>query len=97
MILLSKKGKSLLSSTVFDTAQEETAISSSFSVLDAATHTFMMSHDCMILKGGHMQSVKLFHQNLLKRYVIQQMLHLPSSLQCLKGLRKVSWRGTVVF
>lgn len=51
----------------------------------------------MILKGSHMQAVELLHQNRLKRYVIQRMLHLCSSLQCLKDLWKMSWRGTVVF
>lgn len=58
MVDLSKKGKSFPFNTVFATAQEETVISSSSSVLVAATHTFLMSHDCMILKGNHMQTVE---------------------------------------
>lgn len=68
VILVSKKKASLPSSATFVTAQEDTAISSS--VLDAATNTLMVNHDCMILKGSHMQTVKLLHQNLLKRLMI---------------------------
>lgn len=48
VILLPRKGKSLPSSTAFAIAQEETVIISSSSVLDAARHTFIMSHDCVI-------------------------------------------------
>lgn len=97
LILLSKKGKSFPFSTVFATARKETLISSSFSVLNAATHTFLMSHDCMILKGNHMQTVELFHQKLLKRYVIQQMLLLFSSLHYPKDLRKSALEGGQLF
>lgn len=92
-----KKGKSFPFGAVFATAREETVIISSSSVLDAATLTFLMSHDCMILKGNHMQTVELLHQKLLKRYVIQQMLLLFSSLDCPKDLREVPcWGGQLL-